>query len=495
MSLRRRVFAMLIAVFAVVLPAATEQSAAATAETVVVFGDAAFKGSTGAAALARPITDVQAAPSGGGYWLAARDGGVFAFGTAPFWGSMGAVTLNQPVVGMAATPSGQGYWLAAADGGVFAFGDARFLGSMGAVPLNEPIVAMAASPSGNGYWLVASDGGIFAFGDAGFFGSTGALTLKRPVVGMAARPTGGGYWLVGDDGGVFAFGDAPFRGSIATIVLNPLAEPMVDMAPTPSGNGYWLVASDGGIFAFGDARFSGSAAGDPPPDAVVGMAATPTGNGYWLATTGPGFFPGFWPVSSPAAAAALQQRVEAGRETWRRDPASVARAFAREVLGWEIVIDRVVVLPPSARERTAQVLFRPLIGEVGRVPGTGHALDMTGLRTAQTPVWFPSALFADDIEVRTPTARSFVASPLRVSGNGVGFEATLLIAVRDDSGRVLHPRPGTSEGFVMGGATEPGPFDGLLVLSRPTASAGTLTVAGDTGLGTPSNVTIVRLRF
>ena len=37
---------------------------------------------------------------GGGYWLAAGDGGVFAFGDAPFYGSA-ATASSQPVVGIA----------------------------------------------------------------------------------------------------------------------------------------------------------------------------------------------------------------------------------------------------------------------------------------------------------------------------------------------------------------------------------------------------------
>ena len=47
----------------------------------------------------------------GGYWLLARDGGIFSFG-APFFGSTG------------------GYRLVAADGGIFDFGDAVFEGSL-----------------------------------------------------------------------------------------------------------------------------------------------------------------------------------------------------------------------------------------------------------------------------------------------------------------------------------------------------------------------------
>ena len=39
--------------------------------------------------------------------------------------------LNQPVVGMAADQTGHGYWLVARDGGIFSFGDAAFYGSTG----------------------------------------------------------------------------------------------------------------------------------------------------------------------------------------------------------------------------------------------------------------------------------------------------------------------------------------------------------------------------
>ena len=208
--------------------------------------------------------------SAAGYWLVARDGGVFAFGDAPFAGSTGGTKLNQPIVGMATAPSGSGYWLTAADGGVFAYGDAGYFGSTGGSRLNQPIVGMAATRSGRGYWLVARDGGIFAYGDAAFLGSTGSLRLAQPIVGMAATPTGAGYWLTAADGGVFAYGDAGFFGSAANRP-NPSANPVVGIAGTATGGGYWLAARDGGVFAYGDALFAGSAAG-ATSDAVVAVA-------------------------------------------------------------------------------------------------------------------------------------------------------------------------------------------------------------------------------
>jgi hypothetical protein len=158
-----------------------------------------------------------------GYWMVAKDGGIFTFGV-PYYGSTGGLRLNQPIVGMARTNDGGGYWLVAADGGIFPFGDARWhsYGSTGNIRLNKPIVGMAPTLSGNGYWLVASDGGIFPFGDARYhsYGSTGNIRLAQPIVAMSATADGNGYWLVATDGGVFPFGDAASKGSMGGIRLN-----------------------------------------------------------------------------------------------------------------------------------------------------------------------------------------------------------------------------------------------------------------------------------
>ncbi len=211
---------------------------------VGVVGDAVHVGEPGGP-LNAPILDVAVTPSGRGYWLIARDGGVFTFGDAGFFGSTGGLRLNEPVVGGAATPSGRGYWLVARDGGIFTFGDAVFAGSTGALRLNQPIVGMAPTTTGRGYWLVARDGGIFTFGDARFAGSAGAEPLNQPIVAMAATASGGGYWLVARDGGVFTYGDAPFHGS--AVGRLPGGTSAVALEPTPGDGGYWIVAGGGGV--------------------------------------------------------------------------------------------------------------------------------------------------------------------------------------------------------------------------------------------------------
>ncbi len=143
------------------------------------------------------------AVSNPGYILAGADGSTYPFGTPGFGdtysygltGLSGSHPLAEPIVGMAATPDGKGYWLVAKDGGIFNFGDAGFYGNpytlgltglSGSHPLAEPIVGMAATPDGKGYWLVAKDGGIFNFGDAAFEGSMGGRAIAAPVIGFAS---------------------------------------------------------------------------------------------------------------------------------------------------------------------------------------------------------------------------------------------------------------------------------------------------------------------
>ncbi len=166
---------------------------------------------------------------------------------------MGGVRLNQPIVGIAPTPTGQGYWLVARDGGIFSFGDARFFGSTGAIRLNRPIVAMATSPTGRGYWFVASDGGIFSFGDARFAGSTGGAPPFFPVNGMAATPDGRGYWLSTIAGQVFGFGEARSMGNAPL----PLAAVVVGIVAAPGG--YRLVDASGNVFRRSTTSTAGSA--------------------------------------------------------------------------------------------------------------------------------------------------------------------------------------------------------------------------------------------
>ena len=173
---------------------------------VFMVGQAEFFGSMSGRALTQPIAAIAADPATGGYWLAARDGGIFSM-HGGYYGSLGRIHLVSPIVAMVPTPDGYGYWLAAADGGVFAFGDARYAGSAARHHPTSPIVAMAATPDGRGYWLASNDGGVFTFGDAGYYGAA-SRQGSHSFTSIVADPNGRGYWLAGHGGEVQAYGSA-----------------------------------------------------------------------------------------------------------------------------------------------------------------------------------------------------------------------------------------------------------------------------------------------
>ena len=245
-----------------------------------------------------PITAIAAESNGKGYLVAAADGGIFNFGGAAFDGNTytdgltglsGAHPLAAPIVGMAAEPAGTGYWLVAKDGGVFNFGGAKFAGSTysygitglsGAHPLNAPIVGIIPTPNGGGYWLIAADGGVFDFGNAKFYGSTysqghtglgGSNPISGRIVGGVATPSGNGYWLVSSTGAVYNFGGAANEGDTASKGYtglggsHPLPAPIVSIAADSAGTGYWLVGSDGSVYNFGSAVYSGDVPSLPTP--------------------------------------------------------------------------------------------------------------------------------------------------------------------------------------------------------------------------------------
>ena len=208
-SFRLRALTAVVSVALISLPGSPGQpavaaGAAAAADVAgqpVPFGDAGYFGSPGALKLEAPVTAMASTANGGGYWLAAADGGIFTYGNAHYYGSAANLRLNQPITGIAATPNGGGYWLAAADGGIFTYGNACFYGSMGGAQLPNPVRAIAAMPDGNGYWLLPTAPAVVP-------APSGTLSLGSSgpaVLALQQRLSALGYWVGTPDG---VFGDA-----------------------------------------------------------------------------------------------------------------------------------------------------------------------------------------------------------------------------------------------------------------------------------------------
>jgi hypothetical protein len=207
------------------------------------------------------------------------------------------------------------------------------------------------------------------------------------------------------------------------------------------------------------------------------------------------FFPGFWDVASVDQARDVQRAFDQGHQPWRGDPALVAEIFAKDLAGWRIEVIGVSTAGSAEEGWTASVTFRPYIGEEEPlVPGPLHTLDLVGLEGAEHPAWFVAGLRSENIVVDTPEPGDEVSSPIRVTGRGVAYEASIFVAIRDDAGNVLLGS-GYPEGYLMGGAYELAPFAGDLTFGSPHAPSGILVLQGDTGGKWVNEMTIVRLRF
>ena len=189
---------------------------------IFTFGSATFYGSTGNLKLQRPVVGITPTASQGGYWLVASDGGIFAFGDAGFYGSIPGLgmaptgsglpgALNAPIVGMVPSADGGGYFMVARDGGVFAFGDAQFEGSCpGIGGCSGAAVAVVPDATGRGYWLVTQTGNVYTFGDAPYYGAPGSQ--GSPVTAAVRSADGHGYFVLLANGTVDAYGDAVALG-------------------------------------------------------------------------------------------------------------------------------------------------------------------------------------------------------------------------------------------------------------------------------------------
>jgi hypothetical protein len=245
------------------------------------FGSAGFHGSTGNLVLQRPVVGITPTADRNGYWLVATDGGVFAFGDSGFYGSLPGLgiapagsgrpkALNAPIVGMVPSSDDHGYFMVARDGGVFAFGDAQFEGSCpGIGGCSGAAVSVLPDASGHGYWLVTTSGNVYTFGDAPDEGSpldeTGGQPIPFPVVSAVRTPDGAGYWILFNNGIVLSFGDANLYDddAQATDAYGQVtqSDPATAIFATGDKLGYWIASAGGSVYDFGSAQNDGSMAG------------------------------------------------------------------------------------------------------------------------------------------------------------------------------------------------------------------------------------------
>ena len=106
---------------------------------------------------------------------------------------------------------GRGYFLVAKDGGVFAFGDAHFLGSLPGKRIATSVAAVTPTNGGRGYYVVGTNGRVYAFGAA-----TPARQLEGAGLSLAGAVAIVGYRPLASCGAFGAAGTLTAQWSTAS---------------------------------------------------------------------------------------------------------------------------------------------------------------------------------------------------------------------------------------------------------------------------------------
>ena len=123
---------------------------------------------------------------------------------------------------MERTASGNGYWLFARDGGIFTFGDAKFYGSLGGSASTADRLD-AAHADRQRLLDARLRRSIYAFGDAAYSAASAVARNYGGARRLLVTPTGNGYWIATANGSVIPFGDARRLGFPALLVGSPVA--------------------------------------------------------------------------------------------------------------------------------------------------------------------------------------------------------------------------------------------------------------------------------
>ena len=108
--------------------------------------------------------------------------------------------------------------------------------------------------------------------------------------------------------------------------------------------------------------------------------------------------------------------------------------------------------------------------------------------------WWVLGADTANIELTAPSWLATVSSPVTLTGTSVAFEGTVSTQVRQDGG----DRP-LGEGFVTGGATSMGPFEGTLSFTAPDQHYGAIVLLtrslGGADAGNVREASVLRVRF
>lgn len=188
------------------------------------------------------------------------DGSIWRAGDAPDYGAPSGINA----VDIEATPSGKGYYILDIQGNIHRFGDAKDFGQP-VLDRNDSAVDIELTRDGESLYLLTRMGRVYTFGQAVFYGEN----PRDNAVDIELAPDEKGYYVLYENGVIDTFGSAVARGYAQSNLVKS-----VDLAVEE--NGYYVLHADGSVLPFGQVpSYSSPGSGSQPA-----VAMTLTGSGY-----------------------------------------------------------------------------------------------------------------------------------------------------------------------------------------------------------------------
>jgi hypothetical protein len=165
------------------------------------------------------------------------------------------------------------------------------------------------------------------------------------------------------------------------------------------------------------------------------------------------------------------------------DPVAAATAFATDYAGF---VDPVVGEYQGGDARSGEVEVRPSADG----PVTTVFVRMLG----PDDDWWVLGSATANIVLTTPGLEDPITSPVDLVGSASAYEGTVLVEIREDG----NDEP-LGTGYVTGGSTEMGPFEGSVTFDDPAEPYGALVLFTQsqegTGAGGTQEIGVLRIRF
>ena len=166
-----------------------------------------------------------------------------------------------------------------------------------------------------------------------------------------------------------------------------------------------------------------------------------------------------------------------------QDPVAAVTAFATDYAGF---VNPVVGPYQGGDSRSGEVEVR----SVADGPVTTVFVRMLGSDNS----WWVLGASTPNINLSEPAWFASISSPVVLKGTSSAYEGTISTEVREDD----NDQP-LGEGFVTGGSTGMGPFDGTLAFTKPTKGYGAVVLSTQSQEGSDAGHTreigVLRIRF